>query len=70
MNNQELRKKRMRMILSLIIKDGLVDKEKLLSLISYEWGVARRTGLEYLRTLETAGKIKFNSEGFIIIKTS
>ena len=41
------------------INEGkVIDEEKLIAGLSFDWGATRRTIREYLKTLELAGKIK------------
>lgn len=42
------------------------DKEKVIGTYCLAWGCSRRTLLEYLRTLESAGKIEIKPNGMVL----
>lgn len=56
------RKKRQHQFLFMIIEahtlDKTIDKEKLIALASWRWGISRRTALEYLTTLKNADLVE------------
>lgn len=60
MRHEELRKVRLNKLLNSIREAKIANKKKLIGMMGMEWGVARRTGLEYLQTLEMAGKIEID----------
>jgi hypothetical protein len=67
MSHQDKRKIRVEYITNLIRiatrEQKFVDKEKLISHMSFKYGVARRTTLEYLKDLINLGFIKLGKEG-------
>ncbi len=60
MANEEKRRKRILKIENSIFQcgDNGCDKEKIIALMSYEYGINRRTTMDYIKTLLIIGKIK------------
>lgn len=46
-------------------RGNAADKEKLIAHFMIDYGISRRTSLEYLKALEVAEKIKITKEGEI-----
>jgi len=72
MENSEKRKRRIFKILNSIkecnIKGFGTNKEKLIATIGIEFGIARRTCLEYINNLLISGKIFIKNEELFVTK--
>jgi len=59
---QRMRRERIKLIGEILKAKQQVDRKSFLASMSVEFGIRRKTLLEYLRDLETLGKIKVTNE--------